>query len=82
MITHEEFQTHLSGYIDGELSQTLREAMDSHVDTCEDCRVLLVTTQKSIELSRENAPKLSEAFQRDLTEKVKRAYRLGNRCEG
>jgi len=82
-MTHDQFQTHLSELIDGELSGELQTEMKTHMQTCEDCRVLFVTMQKSIELSREQGtPKLSKAFQRQLTEKVKRAYRLGNRCEG
>lgn len=82
-MTHDEFQTHLSEYLDGELMENLRIEMATHLDSCEDCRVLFVTTLKVIELSREQGkPKLSKAFQAELTEKVKRAYRLGNRCEG
>lgn len=82
-MTHTEFQAHLSDYIDGELSGELHAEMEAHLQACADCRVLFVTTQKVIELSRaHNSPKLSKVFQQELTEKVKRAYRLGNRCEG
>lgn len=82
-MNHEQFRTHLSEYIDCELARDLRIEMEAHLDACEDCRILFVTTQKVIDLSREQtAPKLSKAFVDDLTEQVKRAYRLGNRCEG
>ncbi|MCB9136228.1 MAG: zf-HC2 domain-containing protein [Anaerolineales bacterium] len=82
-MTHDQFRAHLSEYIDCELTGDLRKEMESHLDECEDCRVLFVTTQKVIELSREQVtPKLSQAFVDELTERVKRAYRLGNRCEG
>ncbi|NUM46533.1 MAG: zf-HC2 domain-containing protein [Anaerolineales bacterium] len=82
-MTHDQFQKNLSEFIDGELLGSLRAEMVDHLDACEDCRVLFVTTQKTIELSRgQGKPKLSQAFQTELTEKVKRAYRLGNRCEG
>jgi anti-sigma factor RsiW len=82
-MTHDQFKTHLSEYIDCELSGDLRAEMETHLDACEECRVLFVTTQKVIELSREQvAPKLSQAFVDELTERVKRSYRLGNRCEG
>ena len=82
-MTHDQFQTHLSEYIDGELSGELRTEMEAHLQGCEDCRVLLVTTQKSIELSREQTvPKLSKAFQEQLTQQVQQAYKLGKRCEG
>ncbi|HNB52549.1 MAG TPA: zf-HC2 domain-containing protein [Anaerolineales bacterium] len=82
-MTHDEFQSHLSELIDCEISDEMRAEMETHLQDCEDCRVLFVTTQKVIELSREHdTPKLSKFFQMELTEKVKRAYRLGNRCEG
>lgn len=82
-MNHDQFRTLLSEYIDCELNGDLRKEMEAHLDACEECRVLFVTTQKVIELSREQtAPKLSPAFVNELTERVKRAYRLGNRCEG
>lgn len=82
-MTHEQFQYHLSEYLDHELSGDVHADMEAHLDECETCRVLFVTTQKVIELSREQTtPKLSKVFQDELTERVKRVYRLGNRCEG
>jgi len=81
-MTHDQFQAHLSEYIDDELTRELRLEMEAHLQTCEDCRVLLVTTQKSIEISREHGPKLSEAFREQLTQEVQRAYKAGKGCAG
>jgi anti-sigma factor RsiW len=82
-MNHQQFQDHLSDYIDGDLSDETRSALDNHMKGCENCRVLWVTTNKAIELSREqNRPKLSKTFQTQLTHKVQRAFRLGKRCEG
>ena len=39
-----------SAYIDGELSQELCAQLEEHLSSCENCRVVLNTMQKTIEL--------------------------------
>ncbi|NJN43773.1 MAG: zf-HC2 domain-containing protein [Anaerolineae bacterium] len=77
-----KFQQHLSDYIDGTLSDETRRALENHLHGCEECRVLWVTTTKTIELSREQThPKLSKAFQTQLTQKFS-VLSFRKRCEG
>lgn len=40
----------LSEYIDGSLSEELCEALERHLSECENCRVVVNTTRKTIEL--------------------------------
>ncbi len=47
-----ELMTRLSEYIDGELEESLCEEIDRHLAVCEDCRVLVDTFRKTVELYR------------------------------
>lgn len=40
----------LSDYIDGDLSKELRQKIEAHMDGCEHCRVVVDTTNKTIQL--------------------------------
>ncbi|HEU0292160.1 MAG TPA: zf-HC2 domain-containing protein [Anaerolineales bacterium] len=40
----------LSSYIDGDLSPELCQELEKHLDGCEDCRIVLDTTKRTIEL--------------------------------
>lgn len=40
----------LSDYIDGEIPPTLVAELEEHVQTCENCRIVLDTTRKTISL--------------------------------
>lgn len=42
----------LGGYLDGEVSDALCAEIETHLATCEDCRVVVDTTRKTIELYR------------------------------
>lgn len=42
----------LSEYIDGELPPNLCEEIEKHLDGCENCRVVLNTTKRTIDLVR------------------------------
>ena len=44
----EELLAYLSDYIDNEISGDLTAAAQAHLATCENCRVVLNTTQKAI----------------------------------
>jgi predicted anti-sigma-YlaC factor YlaD len=40
----------LSDYLDGTLEQTLCDQLEAHLAGCEDCRLLVDTTRKTVEL--------------------------------
>ena len=40
----------LSSYIDGDLNPELCQELEKHLDGCEDCRIVLNTTKKTIDL--------------------------------
>jgi predicted anti-sigma-YlaC factor YlaD len=49
----EELVSYLSDYIDNNLDEDLTESAQEHLRTCENCRVVLDTTQQMILLYRE-----------------------------
>ena len=53
-ITCEDLLQHLSAYLDGELDDTLTQAAQDHLATCENCRVVLDSTQKTILLYKQH----------------------------
>lgn len=66
----DELVAYLSDYIDQNLDEDLREDAQEHLATCQNCRVVLDTTQKMIFLYRQNgrkgipAERRSELFSR------------------
>ncbi|MEP7136411.1 MAG: anti-sigma factor [Chloroflexota bacterium] len=46
----EELLESLSSYIDGDLSPELCQELEKHLAGCDDCRVVLNTTKRTIEL--------------------------------
>lgn len=46
----EELLGTLSAYIDGELAPALCQELEKHLEGCENCRVVLNTTKRTIEL--------------------------------
>lgn len=46
----EEVIRRLSSYIDGDLEPSLRQALELHLQHCEDCGIVVHTTRKTIEL--------------------------------
>ncbi len=52
-LTCEDLVAHLSDYLDGELDEELNRAAREHLATCENCRVVLDSTHKTILLYRE-----------------------------
>jgi anti-sigma factor (TIGR02949 family) len=55
----------LSSYIDGDLSPELCQELEKHLAGCDDCRVVLNTTKRTIELVH------SPAEKSDLPEEVR-----------
>ena len=64
----------LSEYIDQELDEELREEARCHLAECDNCRVVLDTTQKTILLYRNESRKVIPATRRGpLFERLKKA---------
>jgi predicted anti-sigma-YlaC factor YlaD len=59
-----ELVQYLSDYIDQNLEEDLVEAAQEHLATCENCRVVLDTTQKTIFLYREQGKRTIPAERR------------------
>ena len=59
-----ELVQYLSDYIDQNLEEDLVEAAQEHLATCENCRVVLDTTQKTIFLYREQGKRTIPAGRR------------------
>jgi anti-sigma factor RsiW len=51
-MTCEELITYLSGYIDEELDEDLTREAREHLATCQNCQIVLNTTQRTILLGR------------------------------
>lgn len=49
-----EFLKELSDYLDGRISESLKSELDEHLHWCHECHVVLNTTQKTIEIYRDN----------------------------
>ena len=58
----------LSSYIDGDLSPELCEQLEKHLAGCEDCRVVLNTTRRTIDLV--HAPVEKPALPDDVRERL------------
>ncbi len=49
-----EFLKELTEYLDGTADAALREELDEHMHWCHECKVVLNTTKKTIEIYRDN----------------------------
>jgi hypothetical protein len=49
-----EFLQELNDYLDGSLDPTLKAELQDHLQWCNNCYVVCNTTQKTIEIYREN----------------------------
>lgn len=49
-----EFLKELSDYLDGKITESLKAELDEHLHWCHECHVVLNTTQKTIEIYRDN----------------------------
>ncbi len=52
-MTCDELVSYLSDYLDQELDEDLTAAAQHHLATCQNCRVVLRTTQRVIQLGQE-----------------------------
>lgn len=63
-MTCEELLQYLSDYIDRNLDEELEAAAQEHLATCENCRVVLSTTEQTITLFRERGQRTIPAARR------------------
>jgi anti-sigma factor RsiW len=68
----------LSEYIDGDLDPELYRELKEHLTECDDCRIVVNTTQKTIELYQEDSSEipLPEAMRKRLYERLELSGRL------
>jgi anti-sigma factor RsiW len=52
----EEVIRQLSNYLEGELDPALRQALELHLEDCEDCSIVVNTARKTVELYCGNDP--------------------------
>lgn len=66
-VKHLELLNELSNYLDGQTSAELRAEIERHIAECEDCRVVVDTLRKTVELYRHlPPPALSETAREQL----------------
>ena len=49
-----DFLKELTDYLDGKISESLKAELDEHLHWCHECHVVMNTTKKTIEFSRDN----------------------------
>jgi anti-sigma factor (TIGR02949 family) len=66
----------LSSYIDGDLSPELCQELEKHLEGCDDCRVVLNTTKRTIDLV--HAPNEKPELPEDVRERLFKRLNLDN----
>lgn len=66
----------LSDFLDGDLDPTLAEELEKHLTACDDCRVVVDTTRKTIQLYCDTEPiplpaDIEQRLQQVLAKKLK-----------
>ena len=70
-LTCKQLLNDLSEYLDGELDPVLVQNLTMHLEHCEDCRIVVDTTRKTIEVSCNSQPaSLPQDVQDRLTRTV------------
>ena len=72
----EELLFSLSAYIDGELNQELCQELEKHLAGCDNCRVVLNTTKRTIDLVHAPIEKLD--VPEDVRERLFKRLNLDN----
>ena len=67
-----DFVSSISSYVDGDLSEELCQELDKHLSECENCRIVVNTLQKTIDIYHQQAE--SEKVPEDVKERL--FYRL------
>lgn len=71
----ETLLAYLSDYIDHNLSENLSQAAQDHLQTCQNCRVVLDSTQRTIRLARQHSQTVIPAERRQaLFTQIQRAF--------
>jgi anti-sigma factor RsiW len=60
----------LGDYIDGELEQSLCAQIEQHLAGCDDCRVLVDTTRKTVLLYRQHGQQNQVELPADITSRL------------
>jgi len=60
----------LGDYIDGELKQTLCAEIEQHLAHCDDCRVLVDTTRKTVLLYRQHGQQSRVELPAEITSRL------------
>jgi anti-sigma factor RsiW len=63
----------LGDYIDGELEQTLCAEIEQHLAHCDDCRVLVDTTRKTVVLYRQHEQQSRVELPAEITSRLLQA---------
>jgi len=50
---------YLSAYIDGDLNENLCQLIEDHLKTCQDCRIVMDTLKKTIDIYQKDAEKVT-----------------------
>ena len=69
-LTCKQVLNDLSEYLDGELDPVLVQNLTLHLEHCEDCRIVVDTTQKTIEISCNSEP---VPLPNDVVERLRRS---------
>jgi anti-sigma factor RsiW len=69
----------ISEYIDGELDPELVREMERHMEHCEDCRIVVDTTRKTVEIFCHTDP---APLPEDVVERLNRMFALQFRTGG
>ncbi|MCB9437227.1 MAG: zf-HC2 domain-containing protein [Anaerolineales bacterium] len=71
----ETLLAYLSDYIDRNLSEDLSQAAQDHLRTCQNCRIVLDSTQRTILLARQHTQTVIPAERRQhLFEQIQSAF--------
>jgi predicted anti-sigma-YlaC factor YlaD len=82
-MTCEQLLSYLSDYIDHELDEELAADAHEHMATCQNCRVVLDTTQQTIFLFREQGRRVIPAGRRErLFSRLHDAFQRRNLISG
>jgi len=68
----------ISDYLDGELDPELVQELERHLEHCEDCRVVVDTTQKTVEIYYDTEP---AALPEDVRGRLNQMFALKFRKE-
>jgi len=69
-LTCQQVLRQLSEYLDGELDPSMLESLTRHLEHCEDCRIVVDTTRKTIEISCNSEP---VPLPGDVSERLRRS---------